>query len=74
VEDPSSGLAARVSVAGSEQSFPVWVIWSSAPDAAYVCLEPWTDAPNALNREGTRKLAGGATHRYRMELSVRSLA
>jgi galactose mutarotase-like enzyme len=74
VEDPTSGLAARVSVVGSEQSYPVWVIWSAAPDAAYVCLEPWTDAPNALNREGTRKLAAGETHRYRMELSVRSLA
>jgi galactose mutarotase-like enzyme len=73
VEDPTSGLAARVSVAASEQSFPVWVIWSAAPDAAYVCLEPWTDAPNALNREGTRQLAGGATHRYRLELSARSL-
>jgi galactose mutarotase-like enzyme len=73
VEDPSSGLAARVSVAGSEQSYPVWVIWSAAPDAAYVCLEPWTDAPNALNRPGTRTLPAGGKHRYRMALSVRKL-
>jgi galactose mutarotase-like enzyme len=73
VEDPAAGLATRVSVAGSEQTYPVWVIWSAAPDAPYVCLEPWTDAPNALNRESTRKLAGGETHRYRLELSVRAL-
>jgi galactose mutarotase-like enzyme len=73
VEDPASGLAARVSVAESEQSFPTWVVWSAAPDAAYVCLEPWTDAPNALNRGGTRQLAAGGTHRYHLELSARVL-
>jgi galactose mutarotase-like enzyme len=73
VEDPDSGLAARVSVEGSEQSFPVWVVWSAAPDSPYVCLEPWTDAPNALNRPGTRTLAAGGTHRYRMTLSARAL-
>jgi galactose mutarotase-like enzyme len=73
VEDPTAGLVGRVSVEGSEQSFPVWVIWSAAPDAAYVCLEPWTDAPNALNRPGTRTLPAGGKHRYRMALSVRKL-
>jgi galactose mutarotase-like enzyme len=73
VEDETSGLAARVSVAGSEQPYPIWVIWSAAPDASYVCLEPWTDAPNALNRPDTLKLAPGATHRYRLELSARKL-
>lgn len=45
VEDQAAGLPARISVKGSEQSFPVWVIWSVAPDAPYICLEPWTDAP-----------------------------
>ena len=73
VEDETSGLRAQVSVAGSEQPYPVWVIWSAAPDAPYVCLEPWTDAPNALNRAGTQKLAAGATHRYRLELSAHQL-
>ena len=73
IEDQAAGLAARVSVEGSEQSFSVWVIWSAAPDAPYVCLEPWTDAPNALNRAGTRTLDPGATHRYRMALSARKL-
>ncbi|HEX3694059.1 MAG TPA: hypothetical protein VH374_01620 [Polyangia bacterium] len=73
VEDQTAGLAARVSVEGSEQSFPVWVIWSASPDAPYVCLEPWTDAPNALNRPGTRTLEPGDAHRYRMALSARAL-
>jgi galactose mutarotase-like enzyme len=73
VEDQASGLAATVSVAGSEQSYPVWVIWSADPEASYVCLEPWTDAPNALNRPATRTLEGGGTHRYRLLLSVRAL-
>jgi galactose mutarotase-like enzyme len=73
VEDQTARLATRVSVQDSEQSFPVWVIWSAAPDAAYVCLEPWTDAPNALNRPGTRTIEPGATHRYRMTIEVRPL-
>ncbi|HEY3235762.1 MAG TPA: hypothetical protein VGJ84_13680 [Polyangiaceae bacterium] len=73
VEDHSSGLAARVSVEGSEHSFPVWVIWSPAPGAPYLCVEPWTDAPNALNRPNTRSLAAGEAHCYRMSLSLREL-
>jgi galactose mutarotase-like enzyme len=73
VVDEQARLATRVSVEGSEQSFPVWVAWSAAPDARYVCLEPWTDAPNALNRPGTRTIAPGAVHRYRMAISVRAL-
>jgi galactose mutarotase-like enzyme len=73
VEDRAAGLAGRISVEESEESFPVWVVWSAAPEAPYVCLEPWTDAPNALNRPGTRTLAAGGTHRYRMTISVRAL-
>jgi galactose mutarotase-like enzyme len=71
--DRASGLAARVSVAGSAESHPVWVVWSAAPDAPYVCLEPWTDAPNALNRAKTRTISAGATHQYRMVMSARTL-
>jgi galactose mutarotase-like enzyme len=73
VQDPAAGLATRVSVEDSEQTFPVWVTWSAAPDAPYVCLEPWTDAPNALNRPGTRTIPPGVTHRYRMTITVRTL-
>jgi galactose mutarotase-like enzyme len=73
VQDPTAGLTTRVSVEDSEQSFPVWVVWSAAPDAPYVCLEPWTDAPNALNRSGTRAIPPGATHRYRMSITVSAL-
>ena len=73
LEDPVAGTATRVSVEGSAQRFPVWVVWSGAPDARYLCLEPWTDAPNALNRAGTRTLSPGAVDRYRMTISVRQL-
>ncbi len=73
VEDTAAGLATRVSVEGSEQGFPIWVAWSAGPDAPYVCLEPWTDAPNALNRPGTRAIEPGAIHRYRMTVSLRTL-
>jgi galactose mutarotase-like enzyme len=73
VEDAAAGIATRISVAESAQSFPIWVVWSAAPDAPYICLEPWTDAPNALNRPDTRTLAPGATHRYRMTISARAL-
>jgi galactose mutarotase-like enzyme len=73
VVDEAARLATRVSVEGSEGTFPVWVVWSSAADAPYVCLEPWTDCPNALNRPDTRTLAGGAVQKYRMTISSRPL-
>jgi galactose mutarotase-like enzyme len=73
VVDEAARLASHISVADSEGTFPVWVAWSSAVDAPYVCLEPWTDYPNALNRPGTRTLAAGATQKYRMTISLRSL-
>ncbi len=59
-----------VSVAASEQSFPWWVVWSAATDAPYVCIEPWTDATNALNRPGARTCPPGGVHCYQMVLSV----
>ena len=73
VEDEAAGLAARISLEGSEATFPTWVAWSAAPSAPYLCLEPWTDAPNALNRPGTRRLDPGQRHRYRMAISLRPL-
>jgi len=73
VEDTDAGIATRVSVDASDTDFPIWVVWSASPDAPYVCLEPWTDVPNALNRPGTRTLAAGATHRYRMTISLRAI-
>jgi galactose mutarotase-like enzyme len=73
VVDEAGKLATRVSVEDSEGTFPVWVAWSAAPDAPYVCLEPWTDCPNALSRPATRTLAAGATARYRMTISLRQL-
>lgn len=71
LEDRASGMTGRVSVEGSEEPFPYWVIWSASPDSPYVCLEPWSDVPNALNRPRARRCAPGATHRYRVVLSVR---
>jgi galactose mutarotase-like enzyme len=73
VVDEAARLATKVSVEDSEGTFPVWVVWSAATDAPYVCLEPWTDHPSALTRPGTRTLAAGATQRYRMTISLRSL-
>lgn len=81
VEDTRAGLAVRVATTTGTnkdgdapyQSFPVWVVWTAAPHAPYICLEPWTDAPNALQRARTRTIAPGAIHRYRMAISVRSL-
>jgi len=73
VEDADAGIATRVATDASHESFSTWVAWTGSADHAYVCLEPWTDAPNALNRPGTRTLAPGATHRYRMTIAVRAL-
>ncbi len=73
IEDPIARLATSVSTEGSDSDFPLWVIWSPSPEAPYLCLEPWTDAPNALNRAATRAISPGATHRYRMTIRVRPL-
>jgi galactose mutarotase-like enzyme len=72
VVDENSRLAACVSVEDSPQSMPVWGIWSGAPDAEYLCLEPWTDEPNSL-RNARRSLNPGEQHRYRMSISLRQL-
>lgn len=59
-----------VSIEDSVCDYPVWVIWNAGPQAPYVCLEPWTDAPNALNRSGTRRLQPGESHAYQMALEL----
>ena len=73
LEDQANKLAATVSLEDSEMDFPVWVIWSASPESPYVCLEPWTDAPNALNRPETRRCPPAQTHRYRMVIAVEPL-
>lgn len=73
VRDEAAALATRVSVQGSPEAFAVWVVWNAAPDAPYVCLEPWTDLPNALNRTGTLMLPPGKIHNYRVAISLHAL-
>ena len=73
VEDEANGFVARISTADSCQSLDTWVIWSESPEAPFLCLEPWTDIPNALNRPETRCCAVGEEHRYQMILSVGTL-
>jgi galactose mutarotase-like enzyme len=73
VVDSKALLKTRVSVQDSPQPMPVWAVWSAAPDAEYVCLEPWTDEPNSLNRPGRRTLPAGASHRYRMSIALAAL-
>ncbi|MET0282951.1 MAG: galactose mutarotase [Polyangiales bacterium] len=59
-------LAVRAS-----REFTRWVVWSLA-DKDYVCIEPWTSPPDALNSgEGLLKLAPGATHHGWVELELR---
>lgn len=71
IEDRTNQLVAKVSVESSGMDFPYWVVWSGSPQAPYVCLEPWTDGPNALNRRETRRCDPGQKHLYQMILSVR---
>ncbi|MDX2024712.1 MAG: hypothetical protein SF187_31000 [Deltaproteobacteria bacterium] len=73
VRDEAAQTATRVSVEGSLQPFPVWVAWNASASAPYICLEPWTDLPNALNRSGTLTLAAGQSHRYHTAISLRAL-
>ena len=74
LEDQVNRLIAKVSVEGSKEDFPIWAIWNPSPEAPYICLEPWTDMPNALNRAGTRTCPPNQTHHYQMVLSVRPFA
>ncbi len=70
LNDVGNQMKVRVSAEGSEQSLPVWAVWSGSPDAPYICLEPWSDAPNALNRKETRQCRPGEKHFYQMVISV----
>lgn len=73
VRDEAAALATRVSVEESPEAFPVWVVWNAAADAPYVCLEPWTDVPNALNRTSTLMLSPRQIHNYRVAISLHAL-
>ena len=73
VEDTTSGMAVGVSVEQGAELLPIWAIWSAAPDAAYVCLEPWSDVPNALNRPGTRTLSPGEKIGVKLRIGMRPL-
>jgi galactose mutarotase-like enzyme len=73
IEDETAGLASVVSVEEGADILPVWTIWSVAPEAPYVCLEPWSDIPNALNRPTTRLLGPGATVTTKMRIGIREL-
>ncbi len=41
------GIIAAVETLSPE--FSTWALWAPSQDASYVCLEPWTAPPNALN-------------------------
>ncbi len=40
---------ASITVRSDSTEFSNWAIWSADRHAPYVCIEPWTAAPNALN-------------------------
>jgi galactose mutarotase-like enzyme len=73
LHDHANKLIARVSVEQSKKDFPVWVVWNASPTAGYVCLEPWTDVPNALSRSETRTCPPGETHAYQIAFSVKPM-
>jgi galactose mutarotase-like enzyme len=63
------GDGTQLAVRASEE-FTRWVVWSLA-DKDYVCIEPWTSPPDALNSgEGLLHLAPGATHEGWVELEL----
>jgi galactose mutarotase-like enzyme len=62
-----SQLAIRAS-----SEFSLWVVWSLA-DKDYVCIEPWTTPPNALNTdESLLHIAPGASHEGWVEFALKS--
>lgn len=71
LKDHVNGWISTISTEGSEMDFPVWVIWSRTPDAPFLCIEPWTDLPNSLNRRETRTCPVNGSHHYRLTISIR---
>ncbi len=65
-----AGRTITVSTGQSPEPFPWWAIWRPSVEAEYLCLEPWTETINALNRSATRRCAPGETHCYRMDLTI----
>jgi galactose mutarotase-like enzyme len=68
--DKANKVAVKISVEESPQDFPVWVVWSASVEAPYVCIEPWTDLANALNRSETRRCMPQAKNHYRVRFSA----
>jgi galactose mutarotase-like enzyme len=63
------GDGSRLAIRASSE-FTRWVIWSLS-DKDYVCIEPWSSPPDALNTgEGLLQLAPGATHEGWVELEL----
>lgn len=51
-----------------------WAIWRPALDSPFVCIEPWSAAPNALNTGvGLLWVEAGQTLRAGMQISTESL-
>jgi galactose mutarotase-like enzyme len=71
VYDSANRNRVRVTFETNELKAPCWVIWSATPDSPYVCIEPWTSPPNALNRPTALHCSPGATHSFQMTLSLR---
>jgi galactose mutarotase-like enzyme len=73
LKDHANKLVTRVSFEHSQNDFPVWVVWKASSQAEYVCMEPWTDVPNALSRSETRTCPAGETHSYQIVISVKPM-
>jgi len=41
-----------ICVESASEAFQCWAVWSPKIDAPFVCIEPWTSSPNAINHRG----------------------
>ncbi len=73
LSDAGAKLKSVVSVAGSPQTLPVWVVWAESTDCAYVCLEPWASTPNALGSERARWISPAERHDYQLTIALQTL-
>jgi galactose mutarotase-like enzyme len=71
LEHRQNGPLVEVESVSSE--FSTWAIWSPALEAPYVCIEPWTSPPNALNtgRDILPWVEPGTTKTLEAKLTVR---
>lgn len=70
LRDAHADAAVEVAVQADGAPLDTWVLWSPRPDSGYLCIEPWSDPPNALGSGRARALAPGDRVRHHVRIGL----